>query len=183
MCVTPLHLTGYLQEVHCPLSICGLCIEYHCHWAEFERHLSRWGGWRCMYTQNDQPQHPSRSTHVAQFETFTSTFTSTFTAMAADKHPLYATVILSMMPVRVHNPSMKITHRLKPSVLSGGHQGNYQAANDRQVSSDALRPLGPTLLAFCYLQWDHLFCSSGASKYVKWESLTFLLRLIYFLYT
>lgn len=50
--------------------------------------------------------------------------------------PLYATVIFSMMPVRVHNPSMKITHSMKPSGLSGGHLGNYQVANDRQVSSD-----------------------------------------------
>lgn len=132
VCVTPLHLTGHLQEVHCPLSICGLCIKCHCHWAEFERHLSRWGGWCCMYPQNGQPQHPSRSTQVAQFETFTSAFT----AMAADTHPLYATVIFSMMPVRVHNPSMKITHSTKPSGLSGGHLGNYQAANDRQVSSE-----------------------------------------------
>lgn len=43
VCYT-LHLTGYLQEVHCPLSICGLCIKCHCHWPEFERHLSQWGG-------------------------------------------------------------------------------------------------------------------------------------------
>lgn len=69
-----LHLTGYLQEVHCPLSICGLCIKCHCHWPEFERHLSQWGDWRCMYTQNGQPQHPSRSTHIAHYETCTSTF-------------------------------------------------------------------------------------------------------------
>lgn len=166
LCVTPLQLTGYLQEVHCPLSICGLCIKCHCHWPEFERHLSRWGG--CMYTQNGQPQHPSRSTHVAQFETFTCTFT----AMAADKDPLYATVIFSMMPVRVCNPSMQVTHILKPQVLSGGHPGSYQATSDRRVSSDTLWPLGPKL-GFCYFHWDYLIFLPRASNTIKWKSLTF----------
>lgn len=152
MCVIPLHLTGYLQEVHCPLSICWLCVKCHCHWAEFERHVSRRGGWHCMYTQNGQPQHPSRCTHVTLLEKFTSTFT----AMAADKHPLYASVILSMMPVRVHNPSMKITHSLKPSVLSGGHQGSFQAVNERQVSRDALWPLA-----------QHCWCSASSSEIIS----------------
>lgn len=160
MRVTTLHLSGYLQEVHCPLSVCGLCIKCHCHWRELERHLSRWEGWPCMHTQNGQPQHPSRCTHVAQYETCTSTFT----AMAADRRPLYATVVFSMTPVTVHKPSMEITHSPKPSVLSGGHGDIYQAANIRQESSDALRPLGCMLLAFCFLQWEHLFCSSRASN-------------------
>lgn len=77
-------------------------------------------------------------------------------AMAADRHPLYATIIFSMTPVTVHKPSMEITHSLRPSVLSGGHGDIYQAANGRQGSCDAPWPWGCTLVAFCCLQWDHL---------------------------
>lgn len=99
---SPLHCTGHLQEVQCPLSVRGLFFQCHNQCAECQCHWSRWTGGSCLHSQNGQPQLTSRFTHANQSETAKSATT----AMVTDKTPTYVIVVFSMLPVTVHDPSM-----------------------------------------------------------------------------